>query len=620
MRGLAFPVLCISLCLLGCEQKKDEVFSAEKIRSIHQRLDSLSNDSVFNALQDISEKLLEDPLLPDSLRAENNYLLGQYYQRLSIIDSAAIFYHNATDFVKDTITTDREGVYFSSAWNAYKNLGLHAECLSLSNRFKSLLDIEEHRGLSWAYYWEHLALIGLGDYQKAGRAIDQYVSNTRKADTSNLLSALISQAEFYYYYLNKKKEAYGILEELITAPSEVSKRYRFAIFTNYGVYKYYEGDYRSALSYYLKAQNAANSYTFEDQFDQVNTLATGYSNIAEVYMDLGDYRNARKYLDSSRLLGIENLDRNMQKSLLSYEVRYAVEAPKNSENITSIIDEINDHQDKLYSQKTEKELLSLTKANEKEKQILKDKLEVELANSNLKNSLLIGGIIGSFLLSLGLVFFFQRKLRYERKSLQWQQRLLRSQMNPHFTSNTLYAIQAHIKKEPEQAESYLLKFSRLLRLFLENSIDNFVPMEQEIESLKKYMDLQLFTKKDSFSYSFSYENMKEDEFVFIPPMLLQPFVENCIHHGFNGLRQKGVISIHLKMLKKFIECTIEDNGNGYLSEEDNKEQSISTQLISNYLKRATGTGVETVNKSELDASSFGVIVRFKIPFRVTESA
>ena len=113
-----------------------------------------------------------------------------------------------------------------------------------------------------------------------------------------------------------------------------------------------------------------------------------------------------------------------------------------------------------------------------------------------------------------------------------QQRLLRSQMNPHFTFNTLYAIQNQIKKDPEGAKDYMLKFSRLLRLILENSMQNYVQLEKEIDSLKKYMDLQLLRFPSKFNYQITLKDIEEDDLIFIPPMLMQPFVENSIEHGF----------------------------------------------------------------------------------------
>ncbi|MBX2827030.1 MAG: histidine kinase [Flavobacteriaceae bacterium] len=570
-------------------------------------------------MKQLEDDLINKPSLPDSLRAENNYLLGKHYERLTKIDSAGLFYYNATEYIKDSITKEREGYYFASAWSAYYRLGLYADCLTLCKKFKSLLDPKtQTKSFSWAHYWEQVTYQQLGDMVNAEKAIAEQVAVARKYDTINLYSALISQSEFKYYRLGNKKEAYGILENLIANEHKVPKRYLSSIYTNYGVYEYYAGDYRSALSNYLKAQKAAKAYAFEDPAEQLNNLANGYSNIAEVYMDLNDHGSARKYLDSVRSLGIENFDRGKQKNILNYELRYAMETSKDSKNVTSIIEEINAHQDELYQQKTEKELLALTKANEKEKVLLIQQQNAQIENLKLQNRSTILLVSIALLGIIGFLFYQRRKLKFEKQNLQNQQRLLRSQMNPHFTFNTLYAIQNQIKKEPEAATNYLLKFSRLLRLFLENSLGDYVALEKEVESLKKYMDLQLLRVQKPFQYEFSYENMEEDELLFIPPMLLQPFVENSIEHGFSDIEHTGKITITLALQNKFIACTIEDNGKGLSHKANDQKHSVSTQLIAKFIKKSTKKDLEIIDKGTLDSEGSGLLIRFLIPFKLTE--
>ena len=199
-----------------------------------------------------------------------------------------------------------------------------------------------------------------------------------------------------------------------------------------------------------------------------------------------------------------------------------------------------------------------------------------------------------------------------------QQRLLRSQMNPHFTYNTLYAIQNHIKTDQDGAVKYLLKFSRLLRLILENSMQNYVALESELESLKKYMDLQLLRFPRKFTYDVQLNDLEEDELLFIPPMLMQPFVENSIEHGFHNMDDQGTISISLTRKKKFLECKIEDNGQGKVASNNKGKRSASTQLIANFLEKATKQKVQIQNKADIETNESGMIVTFLIPFKLTE--
>ena len=196
-----------------------------------------------------------------------------------------------------------------------------------------------------------------------------------------------------------------------------------------------------------------------------------------------------------------------------------------------------------------------------------------------------------------------------------QQRLLRSQMNPHFTFNTLSAIQDHFKQDKEGASSYLVKFSRLLRLILENSTRNYVPLESELEAIEKFMDLQLIRFPNLFIYDIELTNLERDDLVFIPPMLLQPFIENSIAHGFSGINRKGEISIKLELKEEFISCIIEDNGKGISDSGEIRKNTTSTRLISDFLRKATGKSLLISNKRDEQ----GVVVSFLIPFKTTEN-
>ncbi len=223
------------------------------------------------------------------------------------------------------------------------------------------------------------------------------------------------------------------------------------------------------------------------------------------------------------------------------------------------------------------------------------------------------------LITIGGMFYYRnRKLRFERRNLQMQQRLLRSQMNPHFTSNVLYSIQNTIKFSSEEAKKHLLKFSRLLRLILENSTKNYIQFEKEIDVLKKYMDFQLIRFPEKFRYTCTYENMLADDFIFIPPMLIQPYIENSIEHAFQGIDYKGNISITLSEKGTFLECRIEDNGIGIQTKKDSHKESVSTTLIADFIEKATKQKITDLNKKDLDAATSGVITTFLIPYKLTE--
>lgn len=190
----------------------------------------------------------------------------------------------------------------------------------------------------------------------------------------------------------------------------------------------------------------------------------------------------------------------------------------------------------------------------------------------------------------------REKLKFEKEEIFMQQRLFRAQMNPNFTSNILFTIQDLILENKEKANKYLIKFSRLLRLNLENSMKNYTLIEKEIEVLSKYLDLQQLRFPNKFKYQINTNDLEVD-LLSIPPMLIQPFVENAIEHGFKGIDYIGKIT---------------DNGVG-LSATNNKEnhRSASTLLIKSLLKNMINQEVTIKNNT----NGKGTIVVFNIPFK-----
>jgi LytS/YehU family sensor histidine kinase len=188
-------------------------------------------------------------------------------------------------------------------------------------------------------------------------------------------------------------------------------------------------------------------------------------------------------------------------------------------------------------------------------------------------------------------------------------------MNPHFIFNVLSSIQNLVKKDAKAASKFITKFSRLLRTVLENSRQNFVPLEDEIEVLKNYLDLQKLRFPDLFDYQIEMDDALEGRMIAIPPMLIQPFVENAIEHGFKGIERQGLIEIRLTNNKSasdnYINCCIVDNGIGYQMNPTTTKKSASVELISSFIKKATGTAIRISYRDQ--EKSTGTAIQFKIP-------
>ena len=165
------------------------------------------------------------------------------------------------------------------------------------------------------------------------------------------------------------------------------------------------------------------------------------------------------------------------------------------------------------------------------------------------------------------------KAALNKKVADIEQQALRAQMNPHFMFNSLNAIQKYIlKNEPDCAQKYLTKFSRLMRMVLENSRNTAIPLSQEIDTLSLYMDMERMRFNEKFDYSFNIAPGIDTYAVQVPPMLIQPFIENAVRHGIRPLSRKGSIQVGFKMNENTLLCSIEDDGIGISASKELKSR------------------------------------------------
>ena len=177
------------------------------------------------------------------------------------------------------------------------------------------------------------------------------------------------------------------------------------------------------------------------------------------------------------------------------------------------------------------------------------------------------GTIGIVLL-LGGGFWFvtdriRRKEKFERETAQLETQALRSQMNPHFIFNALNSINAYVQKnDPDNATSFLTKFARVMRSVLENSRHSEVPLQDDLDTLRGYMDLERKRMNEQFDFTIEVDPAIDPEEVMVPPLVVQPFVENAIWHGMKGREDKGHITLRVKLEGQQLIWQIEDDGVG----------------------------------------------------------
>lgn len=217
----------------------------------------------------------------------------------------------------------------------------------------------------------------------------------------------------------------------------------------------------------------------------------------------------------------------------------------------------------------------------------------------------------------------RNKLELQKNIAELEQKALRLQMNPHFIFNALNSIQAYItKNETADAKRHLAKFSKLMRQILESSRSQYISIEEEIAILKNYLDLEKLSSGVSFEYTVATDETLEMSQAAIPPMVIQPFVENAVIHGVDK-RQGGKINIQFKITGDKIVCEVKDNGIGINASKRIKHQaeqqhtSAGIQITEQRLKLLLGPSVvqpvEYIDLSEQSGQT-GTKVIIHLPY------
>ena len=220
-----------------------------------------------------------------------------------------------------------------------------------------------------------------------------------------------------------------------------------------------------------------------------------------------------------------------------------------------------------------------------------------------------------------------RVLKIEKEMFELEQKALRLQMNPHFIFNSLNSIQSYIvSNDTENAINYLAKFSQLMRLILTSSREAIIPVSQEISLLKHYLELENMRFRNRFAYEIRVDSKMDVEYMGIPPMIIQPYVENAIIHGFMN-KKSGSCNLLIQLWEKEnqLMVVVEDNGIGRERAAEIKAQSGLTQKSQGIVitkerldilnsKMKNKISVEIDDLKDADGNAAGTRVKLFIPF------
>lgn len=272
-------------------------------------------------------------------------------------------------------------------------------------------------------------------------------------------------------------------------------------------------------------------------------------------------------------------------------------------------------------------IMTEAEAEKTEQKIRTLSQENELKQLRLNQSLLVlagGGGLIIFSSLFVLMFIHRKRSKAEQKSVLMEQRLLRAQMNPHFLFNSLASIQNYILNErPDEASTYLSRFSQLVRDVLDNSVEEFVLLGNEINAITNYLELQKVRYEDQFVYSLMVDNTLDEDGLLVPPMLAQPFIENAIEHGIKYKETTGHINIRFMAGADLIWFEVEDDGVGrekareIESNHKTKHRSMSTSIT---VERLAMLGKKFKKKIKLEITDLkdnqGIACGTKVTFGI----
>jgi tetratricopeptide (TPR) repeat protein len=351
------------------------------------------------------------------------------------------------------------------------------------------------------------------------------------------------------------------------------------LYNNYGNYYKKKNNFGGAISYYDRA------LTLFEKSGEKYGAAGSLGFIGDIYALEGKSAMAIQHLERSSALaeeiGVLEQVKLSEKGLsdiyektgnpaeaLKHYKKYAAAKDKiiNSENIKNMVREEMNYE---FERKAE-----LQKAENEKRQVLFD----EQAKRHVQQMLFIGL---SALLLFGIAFLIysrlqlKKRLTLQRDLAEYEQKALHLQMNPHFVFNCLGSISSFIVQNgTDQAIKYLAKFSKLMRLTLEYSKESLIPIDKEIEGLQNYLELEQLRFNKMFDFTITKDPAIEDDMA-IPPLLLQPFVENAIIHGIVPKKMRGLITIDFQLDNEKLICTVTDDGIGIHRSKKLKESSVT---------------------------------------------
>ncbi len=494
-----------------------------------------------------------------NLEGAGYYALGEYKKADPLFQSALKYAQLAGDTLQIAKILNNLGSiklntgYLSEAIELYTEAG---NIFMKSNQTNGAIAIEN--SISSIYRT-------IGSYSKSNEHLQKALILAKQAQNPLLTASVYQNISALYTEEGKYQEALeaGLKSYRIRTEENNSTQVVKTLITLGSIF-YETKKYKEADTCYQKALKLSRNFGYIEE-KAYTLMHLGYLNLKT--MELGTSQN---YLDSSLFLARKLHDQELELQLHNY-LFFIDSTQGNYSSALAHLQESNTIQKNLSLSGTDsklKELETILDLSKQENQIK----EKTLAKNHKIIFILAVSIL---LLILSTVLTIQQVLlRSQKKIAELTQDNLRSQMNPHFIFNILNSIHSYIlNNDTKSSSNYLIKFSNLLRQTLDNSVNKLVSIEDELNALKLYLELESMRFDNKLEYNIFIDDEIDPLMFKIPTLLLQPYVENSILHGLQQSNRIGKIGISLHYNNNSILCTITDNGIGREKAEILKNQN-----------------------------------------------
>ena len=546
--------------------KKSSRTKAESFKTLIDSAEIYLKKDAKKSIQFAGDALAEGNSIKENSEAYE--VLGDVYMHWKQYDLAVSNYRISLQ----NISANSVKLKLAKAYKQNKN---YQESLDIyNNTNKNELSnwqlIELYEGLGDVYFATQEYELSIKAYQEGLKVAQKHLITPKITD----LNSKIAQT---YNAKGETQKAKGFFNKSMKLANTENQKRAVEEKIKVADFESENRNYSDEIELRKEVLNSISDIETDSVFSNESALTTQKQNykIGNAYAAQRDFGNAIPYLQKSITEADSKADLIVQKDAtrrLSEVYRDAGEFNKALLAYQDYVELV----DKLYAKK-EQEISQATRFSKdivsKQNRILSLESDRELSESKYqltteqakRQKLIIYSLIGGLLLLIVtafLMFKYIKQQRFANNLLALKS--LRSQMNPHFIFNALNSVNSFIASNDERtANKYLTDFSLLMRAVLENSEEDFIPLEKEIELIQLYTKLEHFRFQDKFDYKINIdENIKIQDFV-IPPMLLQPYIENAVWHGLRYKKMKGYLNIEITQnTAAEIKITIMDDGIG----------------------------------------------------------